>query len=73
MTAELLFALTLGATVLAGLVPAGVGAAEAGLTVFLTAVGVDASVAFTHRLCTRYLPPVLRYALLQWLTRKGYV
>jgi uncharacterized membrane protein YbhN (UPF0104 family) len=43
-------------------VPGGVGAAEAGLTAGLMAVGVPEStgftIAFTHRLCTYYLPPV---------------
>ena len=58
-------------------VPGGVGAAEAGLTAGLVAVGVDESTAFaialTHRLCTNYLPPIWGYFSLRWLERKGYV
>jgi glycosyltransferase 2 family protein len=58
-------------------VPGGVGAAEAGLTAGLVAVGVDESTAFaialTHRLCTNYLPPIWGYFSLAWLERKGYV
>ncbi len=58
-------------------VPGGVGAAEAGLTAGLVAVGVDESTAFaialTHRLCTNYLPPIWGYFSLNWLGRKGYV
>jgi uncharacterized membrane protein YbhN (UPF0104 family) len=58
-------------------VPGGVGAAEAGLTAGLVAVGVDEStafaIAFTHRLCTNYLPPIWGSFSLQWLERKGYV
>jgi uncharacterized membrane protein YbhN (UPF0104 family)/tRNA A-37 threonylcarbamoyl transferase component Bud32 len=58
-------------------VPGGVGAAEAGLTAGLVAVGVDESTAFaialTHRLCTNYLPPIWGYFSLKWLARKGYV
>ena len=58
-------------------VPGGVGAAEAGLTAGLVAVGVDEStafaIAFTHRLCTNYLPPIWGSLSLRWLERKGYV
>ena len=58
-------------------VPGGVGAAEAGLTAGLVAVGVDESVAFaiafTHRLCTYYLPPLWGYLSMQWLRRKAYI
>ena len=58
-------------------VPGGVGAAEAGLTAGLVAVGVDEStafaIAFTHRLCTSYLPPIWGSLSLRWLERKGYV
>jgi uncharacterized protein (TIRG00374 family) len=76
--AELLFANT-AASALSGLIPTpgGVGAAEATLTACLSALGVETStafaIAFTHRLCTYYLPPVWGYASLQWLERKGYV
>ena len=58
-------------------VPGGIGAAEAGLTAGLVAVGVDESTAFaiaiTHRLCTNYLPPIWGSFSLRWLERKGYV
>jgi uncharacterized membrane protein YbhN (UPF0104 family)/tRNA A-37 threonylcarbamoyl transferase component Bud32 len=98
--AELLYAISLGATCLAyGVhlnlgevvfvntsasllsslvpVPGGIGAAEAGLSAGLIAMGVDQSTAFaiaiTQRLCTFYLPPIWGYVSLRWLTRKGYV
>ena len=58
-------------------VPGGVGAAEAGLTAGLVAVGVEEStafaIAFTHRLCTYYLPPLWGYLSLRWLRRKAYI
>jgi uncharacterized membrane protein YbhN (UPF0104 family)/tRNA A-37 threonylcarbamoyl transferase component Bud32 len=57
--------------------PGGVGTAEAGLTAGLVAMGVDNStafaIAFTHRLCTYYLPPIWGYFSMQWLQRKGYI
>jgi uncharacterized membrane protein YbhN (UPF0104 family) len=57
--------------------PGGVGAAEASLTAGLVAMGVDNAtafaIAFSHRLCTYYLPPLWGYVSLQWLTRKGYL
>jgi uncharacterized membrane protein YbhN (UPF0104 family)/tRNA A-37 threonylcarbamoyl transferase component Bud32 len=74
-----LLVLNVGASVLAGLIPApgGVGAAEATLTAGLVAFGVDESTAFaiavTHRLCTNYLPPIWGYFSLQWLRRNAYV
>jgi uncharacterized membrane protein YbhN (UPF0104 family)/tRNA A-37 threonylcarbamoyl transferase component Bud32 len=74
-----LLVVNMAASALAGLipVPGGVGAAEAGLTAGLVAMGVDESTAFaialTHRLCTNYLPPIWGYFSLQWLQRKGYV
>jgi glycosyltransferase 2 family protein len=76
--AELLV-INMAASALAGLlpVPGGVGAAEAGLTAGLVAVGVDDSTAFaiaiTYRLCTYFLPPIWGYFSLRWLQRKGYV
>jgi uncharacterized membrane protein YbhN (UPF0104 family)/tRNA A-37 threonylcarbamoyl transferase component Bud32 len=76
--AELLFVNTT-ASAFAGLmpVPGGIGAAEAAITAGLVALGVDEStafaIAFTHRLCTYYLPPIWGYFSLQWLGRKGYV
>jgi uncharacterized membrane protein YbhN (UPF0104 family) len=74
-----LLVINMAASALAGLipVPGGVGAAEAGLTAGLVAMGVDESTAFaialTHRLCTNYLPPIWGYFSLQWLQRRGYV
>jgi uncharacterized membrane protein YbhN (UPF0104 family) len=68
-----------GASAFAGLIPTpgGVGAAEATLTAGLVAMGVDNStafaIAFTHRVCTYYLPPIWGYFSLQWLRRRGYV
>jgi uncharacterized membrane protein YbhN (UPF0104 family) len=57
-------------------VPGGVGAAEAGLTAGLVAMGVGESpafaIAFTHRGCTYYLPPAWDYLSLRWLRRKAY-
>jgi uncharacterized membrane protein YbhN (UPF0104 family)/tRNA A-37 threonylcarbamoyl transferase component Bud32 len=58
-------------------VPGGVGAAEASLTAGLVAMGVDDStafaIAFTHRLCTYYLPPIWGYFSMQWLSREAYI
>jgi glycosyltransferase 2 family protein len=57
--------------------PGGVGTAEASLTAGLVAMGVDNStafaIAFTHRLCTYYLPPIWGYFSMQWLQRKAYI
>ena len=57
--------------------PGGVGTAEASLTAGLVALGVDNStafaIAFTHRLCTYYLPPIWGYFSMQWLERKAYI
>ena len=57
--------------------PGGVGAAEASLTAGLVAVGVDDStafaIAFTHRLCTYYLPPIWGYFSMRWLSRGAYI
>jgi glycosyltransferase 2 family protein len=76
--AELLL-VNAAASAFAGLipVPGGVGAAEAGLTAGLVALGVDDSTAFaialTHRLCTYYLPPVWGYFSMQWLRAKAFI
>ena len=76
--AELLLVNT-ASSAFAGLMPTpgGVGAAEASLTAGLVAMGVDSAtafaIAFTHRLCTYYLPPIWGYLSLQWLNRKGYL
>jgi uncharacterized membrane protein YbhN (UPF0104 family) len=57
--------------------PGGVGTAEASLTAGLVAMGVADStafaIAFTHRLCTYYLPPIWGYFSMQWLERKAYI
>src|SRR4029077_2493262 len=64
------------ASAFSGLIPTpgGVGAAEASLTAGLVAVGVDiptaSAIAFTHRICTYYLPPIWGYFSAQWLSRK---
>jgi uncharacterized membrane protein YbhN (UPF0104 family)/tRNA A-37 threonylcarbamoyl transferase component Bud32 len=74
-----LLVINMTASALSGLipVPGGVGAAEAGLTAGLVAMGVDESTAFaialTHRFCTNYLPPIWGYFSLQWLVRKDFV
>jgi uncharacterized membrane protein YbhN (UPF0104 family)/tRNA A-37 threonylcarbamoyl transferase component Bud32 len=74
-----LLVINMTASALSGLipVPGGVGAAEAGLTAGLVAMGVDESTAFaialTHRFCTNYLPPIWGYFSLQWLERKDFV
>jgi uncharacterized membrane protein YbhN (UPF0104 family) len=40
-------------------------------------MGVDNAtafaIAFTHRLCTYYLPPIWGYFSLRWLQQKAYV
>jgi len=68
-----------GASVFSSLIPSpgGVGTAEASLTAGLVAMGVENStafaIAFTHRLCTYYLPPIWGYFSLRWLEQKAYV
>ncbi|MCI4066317.1 lysylphosphatidylglycerol synthase domain-containing protein [Micromonospora sp. R77] len=79
LTIAELLVINIGASVLAGLIPApgGVGVAEATLTAALIAFGVDESTAFaiaiTTRLCTHYLPPLWGYPSLLWLRRQGFV
>jgi uncharacterized membrane protein YbhN (UPF0104 family)/tRNA A-37 threonylcarbamoyl transferase component Bud32 len=74
-----LILVNVAASTLSGLVPVpgGIGAAEAGLTAGLVAMGVPEATAFavalTHRLCTYYLPPVWGYFSLQWLRHRGNV
>ncbi|MET1060256.1 MAG: lysylphosphatidylglycerol synthase domain-containing protein [Nocardioides sp.] len=74
-----LLVVNIGASVLAGLIPApsGVGAAEATLTAALVAFRVDQSTAFavaiTHRVYTSYLPPLWGYVAVRWLRRHGYL
>jgi uncharacterized membrane protein YbhN (UPF0104 family)/tRNA A-37 threonylcarbamoyl transferase component Bud32 len=57
--------------------PGGVGTAEASLTAALVAMGVDNAtafaIAFTHRLCTYYLPPIWGYFSMHWLQKKAYI
>ncbi|HET6939071.1 MAG TPA: lysylphosphatidylglycerol synthase domain-containing protein, partial [Nocardioides sp.] len=79
LTIAELFVINIGASVLAGLIPApgGVGAAEATLTAALIAFGVDQSTAFaiaiTKRLCTHYLPPIWGYFSLVWMRKQGFL
>jgi uncharacterized membrane protein YbhN (UPF0104 family) len=57
--------------------PGGVGTAEASLTAGLVAMGVVDStafaIAFTHRLCTYYLPPIWGYFSMRWLQQKAFI
>jgi uncharacterized membrane protein YbhN (UPF0104 family) len=57
--------------------PGGVGTAEASLTAGLVAMGVADStafaIAFTHRLCTHYLPPIWGYLSMRWLQQKAFI
>lgn len=70
---------SVGTGLLAGLapVPGGIGVAEATMSALLTAVGVDpvlsVSIAIIYRLITAYLPPVLGFFALNWLTKEGYL
>lgn len=58
-------------------VPGGIGVAEAGFVVGLTAFGVPEPVALatalTHRLFTTYLPPVVGFFMMRRLERDGYL
>lgn len=58
-------------------VPGGIGVAEAGFVVGLTAFGVSEPVALatalTHRLLTTYLPPVVGFFMMKRLEREGYL
>lgn len=58
-------------------VPGGIGVAEAGFVVGLTAFGVSEPVALatalTHRLLTSYLPPVAGFFAMRRLERAGYL
>jgi uncharacterized membrane protein YbhN (UPF0104 family) len=79
LTLAQLLLVNTAASAFAGLipVPGGVGAAEASLTAGLVAMGIDEStafaIAFTHRLCTYYLPPIWGYFSMQWLGRRAYI
>lgn len=70
---------SVGTGLLAGLapVPGGIGVAEATMAALLGAVGVppaeSVTIAITHRVLTSYLPPVLGFFSLRWLTREGYL
>jgi uncharacterized membrane protein YbhN (UPF0104 family)/tRNA A-37 threonylcarbamoyl transferase component Bud32 len=76
--ASLIF-VSVGTGLLAGLapVPGGIGVAEATMTALLTAVGIPAeqavSIAIIHRVVTSYLPPVLGFFSLNWLTKQKYL
>jgi len=76
--AALIF-VSIGTGLLASLapVPGGIGVAEATMSGLLIGVGVDpalsVSIAVTHRIVTSYLPPVLGYFSLNWLTDEGYL
>jgi uncharacterized membrane protein YbhN (UPF0104 family) len=58
-------------------VPGGIGVAEAGFVVGLTAFGVPQTtalaVALTHRLFTTYLPPIVGFFAMKKLERAGYL
>ena len=70
---------SVGTGLLAGIapVPGGIGVAEATMTALLTLVGIPSSdavtIALTHRMITSYLPPVLGFFSLRWLTKEGYL
>ncbi len=79
LTLAQLMLVNMAASALSSLVPVpgGIGAAEAGITAGLVAVGVDQDTAFaiaiTHRLCTYFLPPIWGYFALKWLQHRAYV
>ncbi|HEY6628520.1 MAG TPA: flippase-like domain-containing protein [Acidimicrobiia bacterium] len=58
-------------------IPGGVGVAEAVMTGFLTALGVDQSAAFagtiTYRFITFYLPAFEGFFAMHWLERNEYI
>ena len=58
-------------------VPGGIGVAEAGFTLGLTAFGVPEpaalAIAIAHRMLTTYLPPVAGYFAMGKLERDGYL
>jgi glycosyltransferase 2 family protein len=58
-------------------VPGGVGVAEAAMTAFLVAVGVEESVAFaaavSYRVITFYLPALEGFFTMRWLSRHEYL
>jgi uncharacterized protein (TIRG00374 family) len=58
-------------------IPGGVGVAEAVMTGFLTALGVDQSSAFaatiTYRFITFYLPAFEGFFAMHWLERNEYI
>ena len=70
---------SVGTGLLAGLapVPGGIGVAEATMSGLLTAVGLPpeqaVTIAITYRMITSYLPPVLGFFSLRWLTDEGYL
>lgn len=58
-------------------VPGGIGVAEAGFVVGLTAFGVSEPVALAtalaHRLLTAYLPPIVGFFTMKRMEREGYL
>ena len=70
---------SVGTGLLAGLapVPGGIGVAEATMSGLLAAVGLPpeqaVTIAITYRMITSYLPPVLGFFSLRWLTDRGYL
>lgn len=58
-------------------IPGGIGVAEAVMTGFLVAVGVDQSAAFaatvSYRFITFYLPATEGYFGMKWLERNEYL
>jgi uncharacterized membrane protein YbhN (UPF0104 family)/tRNA A-37 threonylcarbamoyl transferase component Bud32 len=70
---------SVGTGLLAGLapVPGGIGVAEATMSGLLVSVGLPSeqavAIAITYRMITAYLPPVLGFFSLRWLTREGFL
>jgi uncharacterized membrane protein YbhN (UPF0104 family) len=58
-------------------VPGGIGVAQATMSGLLIGVGVDpalsVSIAPTYRMVTAYLPPLLGFFSMKWLTRESYL
>jgi uncharacterized membrane protein YbhN (UPF0104 family) len=58
-------------------IPGGVGVSEAGITLGLTAAGINSDTAFaiavTYRFATFYLPPIWGFQCYRWLVRKKYL
>jgi uncharacterized protein (TIRG00374 family) len=69
---------TVGANLLAGMVPVpgGVGIAEAVISMGLVAFGVPETIAFAaavvYRVLTFYIPPIYGWFALKWLKDNSY-